>query len=316
MLSPAPRRANSDVPARARRRPRWRPGGFTILLALAALAGLTMVLYPTVASWISSYNQSQLIDDYTSNVIHQVNPDPEEQLATAREYNAALTAGVEVRAQANVPTGTGSSSNEDLDYNRILTANESGLMARIKIPAIQVDLPIYHGTSDDVLLKGAGHLKGSHLPIGGVGTHSVITAHRGLATATMFTNLDKVELGDTLTIEVFGKVLTYKVIETKVVQPEDTDSLRAVPDADLVTLITCTPLGVNSHRILVTAERITPTPLEDLRKAGAAPEIPGFPWWLPTYLGGILAIGLYVWRAGLADGRRRAASSQMGARAH
>ena len=97
-----------------------------------------------------------------------------------------------------MPTGTGSSSNEDLDYNRILTANESGLMARIKIPAIQVDLPIYHGTSDDVLLKGAGHLEGSHLPIGGVGTHSVITAHRGLATATMFTNLDKVELGDTL----------------------------------------------------------------------------------------------------------------------
>ena len=90
MLSPAPRRANSDVPARARRRPRWRPGGFTILLALAALAGLTMVLYPTIAAWISSYNQSQLIRDYATTVVHQVNPDPEEQLATAREYNAAL----------------------------------------------------------------------------------------------------------------------------------------------------------------------------------------------------------------------------------
>lgn len=183
--------------------------------------------------------------------------------------------------------------------------NAQGLMARVKIPAIDVDLPIYHGTSDAVLLEGVGHLEGSSLPIGGPDTHAVLTAHRGLADAAMFTNLDRVKVGDTFTIEVFGEVLTYRVRETKVVAPEDADALRAVPGEDLVTLVTCTPLGINTHRILVTGERITPTPIEDIAAAGQAPDVPGFPWWAVGVLAAILVAEGYVWWSGFNDARVR-----------
>lgn len=179
-------------------------------------------------------------------------------------------------------------------------------MGRVKIPKINVDLPIYHGTDDDTLDRGAGHLEGSHLPIGGIDTHSVITAHRGLANATMFNDLDKIDSGDRFTLEVFGEVLTYQVIETRVVEPDETDTLRVRPGADVVTLITCTPLGINSHRILVTAERVTPTPAQDLEDAGKDSEVPGFPWWAVLAGAVLIAVGLYLWRAGYTDARIRA----------
>ncbi|WP_437770441.1 class C sortase [Arthrobacter sp. KNU40] len=285
------------------RRP-WRPGFLTLLIALLAFGGIGILLYPTTASWVTSYNQSKLIRDFTS-LVDKAEPDAATQLAQASRYNRALTAGVEVRANTNVPSGDGNLSGEGFHYSKILAADGEGLMARLKIPAIDVDLPLYHGTSDATLLKGAGHLEGSHFPIGGQGTHSVIAAHRGLASATMFSNLDHVQVGDTFTIEVFGEVLAYQVRETKVVQPEDTDTLRATQGKDLVTLITCTPLGINSQRILVTAERITPTPKKDILAAGKAPEIPGFPWWIVAFGGGSVLISLFVWRAGYSDARQR-----------
>jgi sortase A len=179
-------------------------------------------------------------------------------------------------------------------------------MARLRIPAIDVDLPIYHGTSDATLLKGVGHLEGTSLPVGGEGTHSVLTGHRGLASATLFTNLDKVKEGDTFTIEVLDQVLTYQVIRTQVVDPSDTASLRATAGEDLVTLVTCTPLGINSQRILVTGERITPTPQEDLDAAGSVPDIPGFPWWAAGLAAGVVLVGVFVWRAGYPRTPRRA----------
>lgn len=205
------------------------------------------------------------------------------------------------KADTNIPTGAGKSSNGKLDYNAILRTDESGLMARLRIPAIDVDLPVYHGTSDATLLQGAGHLEGTSLPVGGPGTRSVITAHRGLANATMFTNLDRVKIGDTFTIEVFGKVLAYKVRETKVVEPTETESLRSVPGKDLVTLVTCTPLGINTHRILVTAERIEPTPAKDLANAHATSDLPRFPWWAVWFSAGLLVAAVYVWRSGRSD---------------
>lgn len=283
----------------------WRPGLVTIVIALMALVGTVVFLYPTISSWIVSYNQSKLIDDYVQE-LDNVHPSAEEQLRLARQYNDALSAGVKLEANANVPTGTGSSSDTTLEYHNILKANEAGLMGRIMIDEIDVDLPIYHGTDDATLLKGAGHLEGSHFPIGGEGTHSVITAHRGLATATMFDDLNKIEEKDRFTVEVFGEVLTYEVTETKVVEPEDTDTLRANPNLDQVTLITCTPLGINTHRILVTGERVTPTPIEDLDKAGESPTIPHFPWWIVILAGVITVVGLFVWKAGYGDARIRA----------
>lgn len=286
---------------RAKRR--WRPGLLTWISALLALAGLTVVTYPMASSWLSSYNQSQLIKDLAQQV-ETSGPERIDQLVAARKYNDALSSGVRLDANTNVPTGAGSSTDTSLVYKDILSTGASEVMARVKIPTIDVDLPIYHGTSDEVLLKGVGHLEGSHLPIGGKDTHSVLTAHRGLASATMFSNLDKVKVGDTFTVEVFGEVLTYQVRETKVVDPDDTDTLLTVAGDDLVTLVTCTPLGINSHRILVTGERITPTPIKDIQAAGADPTIPGFPWWAAIYGGGLILITAYVWRSGFTDAKR------------
>lgn len=300
-----PHPSSSRAPAHRKTRSKaWRPGILTIFISVFAIVGLALALYPSTAAWLTSYNQSILIQKYSTD-IESVNPAAATQLDEARAYNSLLTAGVELEADSHVPEGTGTLADARLVYEEILRVNSDGLMARIRIPSIDVDLPIYHGTSDETLLRGAGHLKGSHLPIGGKGTHSVITAHRGLANATMFTNLDRVKVGDTFTISVFGEVLTYRVRETKVVEPEDTKTLLAVPGKDLVTLVTCTPLGINTHRILVTGERVTPTPLKDIVATEAPPEIPGFPYWVAQLLGGLILICFYVWRSGYTDARIR-----------
>ncbi len=152
--------------------------------------------------------------------------------------------------------------------------------------------------TDDVLERGTGHLEGTALPVGGASTHAVLTGHRGLATAELFTHLDRVAVGDTFTIEVFGEVLSYRVSVTRVVAPEDTETLYPQTGRDLVTLVTCTPLGINSHRILVTGERILPTPVDDVAAAGARPDIPGFPWWAVILGAVVLALAAYVWAAG------------------
>ncbi|MGM7698028.1 class C sortase [Microbacterium sp. A84] len=285
-----------------RRGRRWRPSLLTLTIALFALAGLGAGLYPMTASWLSSYNQSQIIRDYEHSV-DRVTPSATDQLANAHAYNDALSAGVVFGANANVPVGEGASTNESLEYSRMLTASDSGLMGRVRIPQIDVDLPIYHGTSDDVLLKGVGHLEGSHLPVGGEGAHAVLTAHRGLANATMFTNLDGVEVGDQFTVEVFGEVLTYEVRTKEVIDPADTGTLRAEPGSDLVTLITCTPLGINSHRIVVTGERVALTQSDDVAAAGLDPTIPGFPWWAVFLGGGLLVVSGYVGWQGRIDAR-------------
>lgn len=283
---------------------RWRPSALTLTITVLALGGLAAGLYPMTAAWLSSYNQSRVLVGYHEQLA-DVDPDVATQVSQAHEYNAALTAGVVLEANGNVPVSDGTLTGSELEYGRILTASADGLMARVKIPSIGVDLPIYHGTSDAVLERGAGHLAGSHFPVGGAGTHSVITAHRGLANATMFSNLDDVAVGDTFTIETFGEVLTYRVRETYVIDPSDTDRIRAVPGEDLVTLITCTPLGINTHRILVTGERITPTPIGDELAAGAAPTVPGFPWWAVFGGAGIALVGTYGVLQGRIDARVR-----------
>ena len=300
---------HSGNPSPAPVRRRWKPNTASLLIALLALAGVGILVYPMAASWITSYNQSKLLLDYEQEVA-DADPSQESSIERARRYNEALQAGVEVEAGANIATGSGVLNDESLVYQDILAANESGLMGHVKIPSINADLPIYHGTSDEVLGKGAGHLEGSHLPVGGESTHSVITAHRGLADAEMFTNLDQVVVGDRFVIEVFGEVLTYEVRGTQVVEPEDTGSLRPNAGLDQVTLITCTPLGINSHRILVTGERILPTPVQDLDSAGPAADIPGFPWWAVFYGGTLIGVGSYLWRSGYADARQQLAKGR------
>lgn len=283
----------------------WRPSALTIIIAVLGIAGLTAGLYPMSAAWLTSYNQSKVLRTSVA-ALDDLRPTADEQLALAAAYNEALSAGVVLGKNAHVPVGEWTLADQTLEYTELLNGGAKGLMSRVKIPSIDVDLPVYHGTSDAVLERGAGHLEGSHLPIGGIGTRAVLTAHRGLANATMFTNLDRVAVGDTFTVETLGQVLSYRVRDTQVIDPEDTGTLRPETGADLVTLVTCTPLGINTHRILVTGERITPTPARDLREAGAVSDVPGFPWWIMLAGGGFALVVIYVVRQGLAEGAARA----------
>lgn len=256
------------------------------------MLGVAVLLYPATAAWFTQYQQSQRIDAYSETVRDLTAESRHAAIQDAVAYNDALIDGTSVVAAGeNKPLAAPAAES---DYTQLLHADDTGLMARIKIPSIDVDLPIYHGTSDDTLAKGIGHLEGTALPIGGASTHSVLTGHRGLADAELFTNLDQVVVGDTFTLEVFGEVLTYQVTETKVVEPEQTETLYPQRGADLVTLVTCTPLGINSHRILVTGERILPTPIRDVDAAGRRPDVPGFPYWSLGLAGAILVAGAYV----------------------
>lgn len=263
------------------------------LIVSLVIGGATLLTYPTAASWLSQYNYSQLLENY-DDIVENAQPDKDEQLLAARAYNDALTAGAQLLPGANVPEGSGSLSTtidvngKQWNYRSILSADQIGLMGRIKVKKIDVDLPIYHGTDEATLLRGAGHLEGTSFPVGGPTTHTVITAHRGMASAELFTRLNEIVIGDTFTLEIFGEILSYKVIDTKIVEPDDQDSVRAVEGKDLATLVTCTPLGINTHRILVTAERITPTPVQDVAEAGQKSELPRFPWWLIAYVAAVI----------------------------
>lgn len=283
---------------------RWKLNVWALIPAIVGVAGITALLYPTAASWVSQYNQSQTVFTYVRQ-LDAVNPTAQEQIELAHKYNESLENGAELFANANVPAGTGEQTDNQLSYNAMLNAGTGSPMARLRIPAIDVDLPIYHGTSDETLLKGLGHLQGTSLPVGGLNQRSVITGHRGLAGSTLFTNLNKITEGDTFTIEVFGEILTYRVFDTRVISPDDTETLRVEVGRDLVTLVTCTPLGVNTHRILVTGERVTPTPLKDVEESGKASTLPHFPWWFFLYIFFLVMIAVYVWWEGTPAARAR-----------
>lgn len=275
---------------------RWKTPVGVVWVALLALAGVLIMLYPSAAAWYSQYQQSRLIVSVEETVVQGPPSALEEELSRAYDYNDALTGGAIVASGANVPTAEGAAGG--YDYSSLLRATPDGVMGRLRLDAIGLDLPIYHGTSDATLEKGVGHLEGTALPVGGDSTHAVLTAHRGLPTAELFTHLDRVRIDDTFTVEVFGEVLVYRVVDTRVVEPDQTEALDPQLGRDLVTLVTCTPLGVNSHRILVTGERVTPTPVEDLQRAGEAPDIPGFPWWAAGLAIVVVLLGAGVWRAG------------------
>lgn len=277
---------------------KWRFSKSSIVPALLLIASFASLIYPHAAMWLSQYHMSEVAAEYAKLITHAV-PAPHEQLARAREYNQKLSSGAIYEANTNIPTSHGETSDASQDYWEQLKANDDGLMARLKIKKIDLDLPVYHGTEDDTLLKGLGHLRGTSLPVGGKGTRSVITGHRGLASAEMFTRLDEIVKGDTFTIEVFDEVLTYKVIDKIVVNPDETKKIAAVPGKDLVTLITCTPLGINTQRILVTGERVIPTPAADKADRGKKPDVPRFPWWIVACFGSLCVVGGYIWWAGL-----------------
>ena len=276
---------------------RWKLNWMSVAVALIALVGVGTLMYPSTASWWSQYNESKAIVAYQKDVKEDLPPGNTVQLERAHEYNDKLSTGeIVVGADSNKPVLLGE-KDDDSGYWELLPG-DYGIMGRLKIPAIDVDLPIYHGTSDEVLEHGVGHLQGTSLPVGGDDTHAVLTAHTGLAKATLFDDLKDVKLGDTFNITVFGEVLTYRAIDLQTVLPEETESLIIQQDQDLVTLVTCTPLGINTHRYLVTGERIYPTPLKDIEAAEQEPQVPRFPWWAVILPSAVVLAGIYVWRSG------------------
>ena len=215
----------------------------------------------------------------------------EEELASARAYNATLSGGALIDPYGGTPLADQQAIVRA--YQEQLDLGPADVMARIRIPSIAVDLPIYHGTDEATLRRGVGHLLGSAMPVGGDGNHTVLTAHRGLPEAVLFSDLDKVETGDVFELEVYGEVLVYRVREVQVIEPGNTDLLLPESGGDLVSLVTCTPLGINSHRIIVTGERIA-TPAADTAAAEelVMPEVPGAPWWSVLLAGGwALSVG-------------------------
>lgn len=246
-----------------------------VVVALLTILGAGTMLYPAGASWFSQLEQSRLVLDYSVERDAGDTATERRALADARAYNETLVGGAIGDPQDPATAeGTGDVAES---YRAQLADGANGVMARIRIPAIAVDLPVYHGTTEETLREGIGHLFGSSLPVGGDGTHAVLTGHRGLPEATLFTDLDRVVVGDLIQIDVEGETLTYRIVSSAVFDPTDTEPLLPVSGADLLTLVTCTPLGINSQRIFVTAERVDNPPAGDA--ALVMPEIPGPPWW-------------------------------------
>ena len=204
------------------------------------------MLYPTVSDWWNSKVQSRAVASYNEAVAQMNDGATERFLSEAQEYNRKLTGLYAPFTDYDSIDG----------YNEILNISGTGIMGYISIPVIKSEFPIYHGTSAEVLNIAAGHLQGSSFPVGGADTHAVISAHRGLPTAKLFTDLDKLVIGDIFTITILDRVYTYEVEEILIVKPEEIDKLAIIPGKDYVTLMTCTPYGVNTHRLLVRSHRI------------------------------------------------------------
>ena len=223
----------------------------TIILILIFLAGLCVLAYPSVSNYLNERNASRAVAAYSEASDNLEAEDYSQELQRVKEYNSYLTQYNSLGSAVIAET-----EREDNPYNRLLNINENGIMAVLKIPCIDLNLPIYHGTDETVLQVAAGHYLGSSLPIGGESTHAILTGHRGLPSARLFTDLDRLEVGDIFYIRVLGDILEYEIDQIQTVLPSELDSLGITQGEDYVTLVTCTPYGINSHRLLVRGTRV------------------------------------------------------------
>lgn len=218
-----------------------------IFLVLILLAGLSLLLYPTFSDLWNSTRQSKAISSYTKEVAKLSQEDYTKLWEDAKAYNA----GILERYNLYLP-----SEEEEVTYQELLNISGNGIMAYIDIPKINIKLPIYHGTSESVLQVAIGHIEWSSLPIGGESTHCIVSGHRGLPSAKLFTDLDEMEVGDQFYIHVLDQILAYEVDQINIVLPEELDNLKIEEGEDYVTLVTCTPYGINTHRMLVRGHRV------------------------------------------------------------
>lgn len=219
----------------------------TIILLFILLIGLSLLLYPTVSDYWNSFHQTRAIATYAEEVAN-LDDDAYDQLwQDAASYNQSLL----TRSNTYLL-----SDEQKAEYERLLDVSGLGVMGYIEIPEIDVSLPIYHGTEESVLQIAVGHLDWTSLPVGGESTHCVLSGHRGLPSAKLFTNLDKLREGDTFLLRVLDEVLTYEIDQILIVEPQEVGALRVVEGKDYCTLVTCTPYGINTHRLLVRGHRV------------------------------------------------------------
>ena len=219
-----------------------KPSISTVIAVIVLLAGVGLLVYPTFSDWWNSYHQSRAIATYITAVQETDTEQLEKMLADARAYNERLAAD---------GNRWNMSAAEQAEYESLLDLTGSGVMGVVQINSINVEYPIYHGMDEAVLQIAIGHLEGSSLPVGGPTTHAVITGHRGLPSARLFTDLDKLVEGDTFTITVLNQTVTYEIDQIRIVLPEDLSNLNIEDGKDYCTLVTCTPYGINTHRMLV-----------------------------------------------------------------
>ena len=217
-----------------------------ILIIVMFIVGLSVLLYPAISNYINRKNASRVISEYNQTLEKTGSDRIEQMLAQAQDYNKRLADTVSAFYQPDLVKG----------YDTTLDITGTGIMGYIDIDKIGVELPIYHSVDESVLAMGAGHLEGTSLPVGGESTHCVFSGHRGLPSAKLFTDLDELEQGDEFTVTVLDKKLTYRIDMIKTVRPEETQDLQIVKGKDYCTLMTCTPYGINSHRLLLRGVRI------------------------------------------------------------
>ena len=219
----------------------------TVLLVLMLIIGLSLLLYPSFADYWNSFTQSRAITSYAEQVAQLDTEEYDHIWQDAYTYNASL---LERRNMYLL------SDEQWAEYERLLNVGGNGIMGYIEIPSISVELPVYHGTSESVLSVAIGHLEWTSLPVGGESSHCVVSGHRGLPSAKLFTDLDKLVVGDYFMLNILDEVLTYEVDQIRIVEPDVTEDLLIQEGKDLVTLVTCTPYGINSHRMLVRGHRV------------------------------------------------------------
>ncbi|EJT6171195.1 class C sortase [Clostridium perfringens] len=231
-----------------------------ISIVLIFTLGLSIAFYPLISDQWNKYRANKLIANY-DNVVKEIKPDEiKKKIDDARKYNETLIGGV-IPDAFSVRNGV-----KDKEYESLLNINNDGIIGSVEIPSIDVNIPIYHYTTDEVLAKGAGHLFGSSLPVGGESSHTVISAHRGLPSAKLFTDLDQLKEGDLFYFHVCGEIFAYKVDQILVVEPEQTSELAIKEGEDLATLFTCTPYSINSHRLLVRGHRVPYDKKEEIQE--------------------------------------------------
>jgi sortase A len=266
---------------------------------LIALAGIALLLYPSAGNWLAARAHATATASYVEDVTALPDSERTALLDDARAYNSRIG----VQTLTDPYTDVAEVEATSAEYERQLRPHGSDTMARIRIPAADIDLPVRHGTSESTLAQAVGHLQGSSLPVGGTDTNAVLTGHSGLPNSRLFTDLHDLVRGDLIYLDVLGETLAYRVAQIETVEPTDTDLLKVESGHDYLSLVTCTPIGVNSHRLIVRAERTTLSADESAEAAAPTPTVP-FAWWAVTAAAAAIGGALVV----LIPGRRHARS--------